>query len=656
METDEKDSEMKEKAKKEGEAVEDEEKEERRTEEEAKMAVEKEKKGAEEGETSELPKGKGRKTTAEAWKLHRANSTGDLSDIRDWMKCDGKRRGGGLADARENKVRVISKVSERKKEGLEIMITQGFSKIIERLDEKKEDRRKQFKELKTELSKIERKNAELEKKIERIEAENTAERTASNVKWKEMEGKIEESEKKMDKEMANIKEEMREIKEKMIAEVGEENGVRASTSTYVPRTEEGTRIAEIEAWKESKEKMERRNNLVIFGWNNKGKAERKEVAEFFRDELGMESIEESIEEVRQPGPDKKMLWVKMRRPEDKKKIMERKAKLKGKKIFIENDRTKKEREEQKGLKRRAWVAKNVDEWLAEEEEESELIIGGDWNVRIGREASVEEINNREKRWSEDTVVNRERMGWIVLNGNKGVKEEGRWTFARGDCRTVVDYGVTNAKTWNEIKSIEIGYRLDSDHQPVLVELEGTRESINKRKQKRREETKWVQSWKEEDVYKFEKGEEETVWKETEGEDKWKELKRRVDECCVKRKVRVGEKGKEGWYDEQCRKLKKKLQKGGRKKRYAVTMRKLRTKYRDLKKRKRIRWEEKMEKELKEIKTESDAWEFIRKDMRIRSEITNAFRIEAPPGFYNTVPGTGTRAELNIYRERESGGR
>ncbi|CAD6222085.1 GSCOCG00011712001-RA-CDS, partial [Cotesia congregata] len=49
----------------------------------------------------------------------------------------------------------------------------------------------------------------------------------------------------------------------------------------------------------------------------------------------------------------------MRRPEDKKKIMERKAKLKGKKIFIENDRTKKEREEQKGLKRRAWVAKNV---------------------------------------------------------------------------------------------------------------------------------------------------------------------------------------------------------------------------------------------------------------------------------------------------------
>lgn len=283
------------------------------------------------------------------------------------------------------------------------------------------------------------------------------------------------------------------------------------------------------------------------------------------------------------------------------------------------------------------LLEEVDEWLTEEEEEeSELLIGGDWNARIGREASVEEINNGEKRWSEDTVVNREgrlmldlinKRGWIVLNGNKGGKEGGRWTFSRGDCRTVVDYGVTNAKSWDRIKNIEIGYRLDSDHLPILVELEGTRESMRKRNQKSREETKWIQSWKEEDVCKFERREEEIEWKETEGEEKWKDLKKRVDECCVKRKVRAGEKDKEGWFDEQCGKLKKKLQKAGRKKRDVVTLRRLRKKYRDLKKRKRIRWEEKMEKELKEIKNESEAWEFIRKNLRKRSEITDAFRIE-----------------------------
>ncbi|CAD6235032.1 GSCOCG00012406001-RA-CDS [Cotesia congregata] len=97
------------------------------------------------------------------------------------------------------------------------------------------------------------------------------------------------------------------------------------------------------------------------------------------------------------------------------------------------------------------LLEEVDEWLTEEEKESELIIRGDWNARIGREASVEEINNGEKRWSEDIVVNREgtlinKRGWIVLNGNKGGKERGRRTFSRGDCRTVVDYGVTNAKS------------------------------------------------------------------------------------------------------------------------------------------------------------------------------------------------------------------
>ncbi|CAG5093128.1 Protein of unknown function [Cotesia congregata] len=75
----------------------------------------------EEEEVSEASKGRGRRTTAEAWKLHRANSTGDLGDIRDWVKGDGKRRGGGLSDLRENKVRLIAKTGDKKREGMEAM-------------------------------------------------------------------------------------------------------------------------------------------------------------------------------------------------------------------------------------------------------------------------------------------------------------------------------------------------------------------------------------------------------------------------------------------------------------------------------------------------------------------------------------------------------
>ncbi|CAG5071582.1 Protein of unknown function [Cotesia congregata] len=45
----------------------------------------------------------------------------------------------------------------------------------------------------------------------------------------------------------------------------------------------------------------------------------------------------------------------------KREIMEKKRRLKGKKIFIENDRTRKERNAQKELHRRAWIAKNKEE-------------------------------------------------------------------------------------------------------------------------------------------------------------------------------------------------------------------------------------------------------------------------------------------------------
>ncbi|CAG5093126.1 Protein of unknown function [Cotesia congregata] len=326
--------------------------------------------------------------------------------------------------------------------------------------------------------------------------------------------------------------------EKLTAEGNKEIG---SVSVGARRRVEEDRITEIEEWKESKEKMERKNNIVIFGWNGKDRIEKKEIADFFQEEIGLENMEESIEEIRQTGTNRKMVWVKMKKLEDKKKIMERKAMLKGKKVFIENNRTKKEREEQKELKKRVWIARNqgaknvkvgfgrlwvegvmyrwdgfeviglcetwveekgwevtknrlpsewswdyipaerverresarggiilgvrkeiagqlvekrkgmikrevrvgkkmwdvysiyndregremleeldeLDEWVKEGEEEREIIIGGDWNARIGEMASVEELNGGEKRWSEDPIVNSEGRMLMDLIDRRG---------------------------------------------------------------------------------------------------------------------------------------------------------------------------------------------------------------------------------------------
>ncbi|CAG5093125.1 Protein of unknown function [Cotesia congregata] len=202
-------------------------------------------------------------------------------------------------------------------------------------------------------------------------------------------------------------------------------------------------------------------------------------------------------------------------------------------------------------------------------------------------------------------------------------EGGRWTFTRGESKSVVDYGIVNARAWDEIRRMEIGYRLDSDHQPIIIELQGWRGRLSNSGRGKQEVWRWMQCWRENDVRAFEKKEEELRWEASGGEEKWKELRRGIDLCCVKRRVRKGENVDKGWFDEQCRRLKKKLRRAGRKKRYGYST----ARYRDLKKRKKKRWEEKVEKELGKIKYENQAWEFTRKDWKKRDNITDAFGIE-----------------------------
>jgi len=62
-------------------------------------------------------------------------------------------------------------------------------------------------------------------------------------------------------------------------------------------------------------------------------------------------------------------------------------------------------------------------------------------------------------------------GWGILNDNKG-DEEGQWTGVEGVMGSpVIDYAITNATTWNKVRRIEIESRADSDHLPIIVELE-----------------------------------------------------------------------------------------------------------------------------------------------------------------------------------------
>ncbi|CAG5090542.1 Protein of unknown function [Cotesia congregata] len=137
-----------------------------------------------------------------------------------------------------------------------------------------------------------------------------------------MEDKIENGGKKFDKKLKELKQEMDRIKEDIKKKEEEGNQARAMSKGHPGE-----------------------------------KIEKKEVVEFFQTELEVGKDEEDIDEVRELGSEKKIVWVRMKNWEKKKEVMVNKAKLKGKNIFIEDDRTKTEREEQKKLQRCAWAAK-----------------------------------------------------------------------------------------------------------------------------------------------------------------------------------------------------------------------------------------------------------------------------------------------------------
>ncbi|CAG5079351.1 Protein of unknown function [Cotesia congregata] len=312
-------------------------------------------------------RGKGRLKKAESWKILRTSSLGNLGDIRGWVNTS-KRKVTEEGEDRDTKIRAVG---NKKEEGIEKLIENGFKKIIERLDEEKRERNKQIEEMRKETRLLEermaRKTQELELKLDKLKIEVQAGWEASMTKEGVEKENTKIKENKIEKEM---KEKIEQIREELHKGKDKDKGTN----------EDEDRLWELEKWKENKEKEERKNNVMIFGWNVEGKIDKEKVTQFIKSEIEVESAVDDIEEVRSRGEgEKKMVWIRMKNWEKKKEIMENKSKLKGKKVFIENDRTKKEREEQKELNRRARWAK------AEGAKEVKLGFGrlwvdGEWKV------------------------------------------------------------------------------------------------------------------------------------------------------------------------------------------------------------------------------------------------------------------------------------
>lgn len=146
-------------------------------------------------------------------------------------------------------------------------------------------------------------------------------------------------------------------------------------------------------------------------------------------------------------------------------------------------------------RREAWEAIERE---IEKQPEGRIMIGGDFNARVGQEqgASLRQEGGQTRK-SRDCVINaqgREMLSWLkelglkIMNGEMEGDPDGDFTFIEG-ARSVMDYAVTNIEEWENTHTFKIGDTTYSDHMPIEITSLGV-EREKEAREEMRERTVW----------------------------------------------------------------------------------------------------------------------------------------------------------------------
>jgi len=285
---------------------------------------------------------------------------------------------------------------------------------------------------------------------------------------------------------------------------------------------------------------------------------------------------------------------------------------------------------------------------SEDIEESMVIVGGDFNIRIGELDNDNE--GEEVRRSKDKIIgnNGKRFiwwiqegGWYLLNGRMKGDRIGEFTYVGARGSTVIDYVFVNERALEKIIDFKVESRVDSDHMPLQVRTRKREENIKKEEwkgeEKEGEEKRRVKekiSWSEEAIKKYKERTE--VMEQEEGqerwslEERWQWIKNIARGAMVRVKVKIKRRkiGFKDWWDRECTKGKRRLQRlykyWRRGKLILAKVMEEKRRYKNLLEEKQRKKREEEEEELKNIKKEVDVWKFINKkrgrDGQIEGEI------------------------------------
>lgn len=270
--------------------------------------------------------------------------------------------------------------------------------------------------------------------------------------------------------------------------------------------------------------------------------------------------------------------------------------------------------------------KEIEQKINETREER-IMIGGDFNARVGEGGKRYQEQEREtRRPAKDKEDNNngkimleliEDRGWEMLNGNKDGDEKGEFTYIRGNVATTIDYALANEDAYNEIVTFRIGNRVESDHLPLEIEIE-TEEELQREEKSRNKIHIQRRNWNEEDIWRYRQGMKMAKFEAETVEEKIEELTRYIDQNAQK-KTKTGWKRRNNWWNAECTEKKKEARKRlkewkndkGTRQEYIEARGEYRKKCRERKE------EVKKEEEIKirRIHKESDVWKYINRNRK-----------------------------------------
>lgn len=303
-------------------------------------------------------------------------------------------------------------------------------------------------------------------------------------------------------------------------------------------------------------------------------------------------------------------------------------------------------------------SKRPDEKLNEsigEDDIGKIVIGGDFNIRMGELGSRSADEGGAERYSKDKIVGNggknlsdwiKEKGWYILNGATEGDWNGEYTYAGARGSSVIDYVIVNEEMRNRIRKFCIGERVDSDHLPMEIEMEEEEEEGQVEDQgEQREDTKEEEVeriiWDEESRKLYEeKTEELSRLEDDKGrtpasvEEMWETIKRIITGAMVRRKIKRRKRrelGHRDWWDRSCSRKKRGLKRMYRRwKKGKVEKEKFleeKKKFKELieKKQKDKRKEE--EEDLRKLKKETDIWKYINRTRNKRENTENKIKKE-----------------------------